>query len=266
MRPRHEANEKWVSIRARPRRLDDGAIVWDGLVLDDTPYRLAQLEVERSREELRALSRHTSSVREEEKASVAREVHDELGSTLTALRIDLGLLADRLPAEFPDLREKCAAMGRLVDSAVAATRKIVSDLRPGILDDLGLAATLSWQAGEYGKHTPLKITVDAPEADGEMDRECALTLFRIFQEALTNVARHAEATEVRVTLSESGTGRVLTVHDNGHGLAEDALSKPASHGIRGMRERARELGGDLSVQSRPGAGTTLVVTIPKPVP
>ena len=263
LRPAHEASEKWLSIRARPRRLDSGEIVWDGLVFDDTQNRLAQLEVERSREELRALSRHLQSVREEEKARIAREVHDELGATLTALKIDLGFVADRLPVNGASLRDKCASMSQLVDTAVAATRKIVSDLRPSILDDLGLAAALAWQAGEYRKHANLKITVETPDPDIAIERDCALTLFRIFQEALTNVARHAKATEVAVTLSESGSGHALTIRDNGAGIADDALQKPTSHGIRGMRERARALGGDLDVSSRPGEGTTLVVTIPK---
>ncbi len=263
LRPAHEASDKWLSIRARPRRLDSGQIVWDGLVFDDTQNRLAQLEVERSREELRALSRHLQSVREEEKARIAREVHDELGATLTALKIDLGFVADRLPVNGAPLRDKCASMSHLVDTAVAATRKIVSDLRPSILDDLGLAAALAWQAGEYRKHANLKITVETPDPDLAIERDCALTLFRIFQEALTNVARHAKATEVAVTLSESGSGHALTIRDNGAGIAGDALKKPTSHGIRGMRERARALGGDLEVSSRPGEGTTLVVTIPK---
>ena len=263
LRPAHEASEKWLSIRARPRRLDGGEIVWDGLVFDDTQNRLAQLEVERSREELRALSRHLQSVREEEKARIAREVHDELGATLTALKIDLGYVADRLPVNGATLRDKCASMSHLVDTAVAATRKIVTDLRPSILDDLGLAAALAWQAGEYRKHANLKITVETPDPDIAIERDCALTLFRIFQEALTNVARHAKATEVAVTLSESSSGHALTIRDNGAGIADDALQKPTSHGIRGMRERARALGGDLDVSSRPGEGTTLTVTIPK---
>jgi two-component system sensor histidine kinase UhpB len=263
LRPAHEASEKWLSIRARPRQQDTGEIVWDGLVFDDTQNRLAQLEVERSREELRALSRHLQSVREEEKARIAREVHDELGATLTALKIDLGYVAERLPTNGATLREKCQSMSRLVDTAVVATRKIVSDLRPSLLDDLGLAAALAWQAGEYRKHANLRITVETPDPDVEIERDAALTLFRIFQEALTNVARHAKASEVAVTLSESATGHALTIRDNGAGITEDAMAKPSSHGIRGMRERARALGGDLQLSSRAGEGTTLVVTIPR---
>ena len=260
----HEPTEKWVTIRARPRRADAGDILWDGVVLDDTANRLIQLEIERSREEQRALSRHLQSVREEEKASIARELHDELGSTLTALKMDLDGLLARLPAADAAAREEGATMARLIDAAVATTRRIVTDLRPSILDDLGLGVALRWQAGEYRKRSGIDIVVETPEPDLAVDRECALTLFRIFQETLTNVMRHADASKVVVRLAEADSGYVLQIRDDGVGMAEDALRKPASHGIRGMRERARQHGGDVSVTSAPGEGTTLVVTIPRP--
>ena len=263
MHPAHEATEKWVTIRARPRLSDSGGILWDGVVLDDTASRLIQLEIERSREEQRALSRHLQSVREEEKASIARELHDELGSTLTALKMDLDRLTPLLPRE-GDARGQGTAMKEMIDGAVATTRRIVTDLRPSILDDLGLAVALRWQAGEYGKRSATKIVVETPEPDIPIDRECALALFRIFQETLTNVIRHAKATEVVVRLSEADACYVLHIRDNGVGMPDDALRKPTSHGIRGMRERARQHGGDVSLSSAPGEGTTLVVTIPKP--
>ena len=263
MRSPREANEKWINIRARPHPADDGSTVWDGVIFDDTANRLAQLEVERSREELRSLSRHLQNVREEEKAQIAREVHDELGSTLAALKMDLDWLGDHLPANTA-LKEKRGSMLKLVESAVASTRRIVTDLRPSILDDLGLAAALRWQAGEYRKHSQLQIHVEVPNPSLAIDRERALTLFRIFQETLTNVARHAKATEVWVELSQTATAWVLQVRDNGVGLTDADLHKPTSHGIGGMRERAQQFGGAVSVSSEPGAGTTLVVTIPRP--
>jgi PAS domain S-box-containing protein len=267
LQPPHEPREKWVTIRARPRQSDDGGtILWDGVVLDDTANRLIQLEIERSREEQRALSRHLQSVREEEKASIARELHDELGSLLTALKMDLDELATGRAGNAGTIRERVTTMIELLDSAVATTRRIVTDLRPSILDDLGLAAALRWQAGEYRKHSDTKIVVETPEPDIAIDRECGLALFRIFQETLTNVMRHAEATEVDVRLAEADACYVLQIHDNGIGMPDDALRKPTSHGIRGMRERARQQGGDLTVASAAGEGTTLLVTIPKPTP
>jgi two-component system sensor histidine kinase UhpB len=258
----HESTERWINVRARPRRGDYDDVLWDGLVYDDTQGRLAQRELERSREELRALSRHLQSVREEEKARIAREVHDELGSTLTALRMDLDWMAERLPAGMEPLREKRSAMVRLVEAAVAATRKIVTDLRPSILDDLGLAAAVRWQATEFQKHTGVPIEVEAPDTDGTVEREAALALFRIFQETLTNVARHAKAKRVWVDLAISEEGYVLQVRDDGAGMNETDLLKATSHGLRGMRERAQQFGGDVSVSSQPGRGTTLVASIP----
>jgi PAS domain S-box-containing protein len=260
--PAHETNEKWINIRARPRKLD-GSVVWDGLVFDDTQARLAQLEIERSREELRALSRHLQTVREEEKARIAREVHDELGSTLTALKMDLDWLAEHLAGAPAPVAQKRAEIGKLLETAVAATRRIVTDLRPSILDDLGLSAALRWQATEFRKHTGMRVTVETPPSDHGIGRDAALTLFRIFQETLTNVARHARATEVAVNLAVMESALVLQISDNGVGLSEEDLRKPTSHGIRGMRERAQQLGGDVSVSGSAGAGTTLVISVPR---
>ena len=266
LRTPYESTERWINIRARPRRPDHGDVLWDGLVYDDTQGRLAQRELERSREDLRSLSRHLQSVREEEKARIAREVHDELGSTLTALRMDLDWMAERLPPDMEPLREKRAAMVRLVESAVAATRKIVTDLRPSILDDLGLAAAVRWEAAEFKKHTGVPIEVEAPDMDGAVQREAALALFRIFQETLTNVARHAKASRVWVHLAVNEKGYVLQVRDDGAGMDEKDLVKTNSHGLRGMRERAQQFGGDVSVSSQPGRGTTLVASVPTPPP
>ena len=262
MVPAHESTEKWINIRARPRKLDAG-VVWDGFVFDDTQSRLAQLEIERSREELRALSRHLQTVREEEKARIAREVHDELGSTLTALKIDLDWLAEHLEGAPAAVAQKRLAMDKLLETAVAATRRIVTDLRPSILDDLGLSAALRWQAAEFRKHTSVRVNVETPPSDQGISRDAALTLFRIFQETLTNVARHAKATEVSVSLAATDAAFVLQIRDNGVGVSNDDLRKPTSHGIRGMRERAQQLGGDVSVSGTPGAGTTVVISVPR---
>ncbi len=266
LRAAHEAIEKWISIRARPRQADDGAIFWDGVVFDDTQGRLAQLEIERSREELRALSLHLQSVREQEKSRIAREVHDELGSTLTALRMDLDWLRDRQDGQDLPTRDKYSMMHSLVESAVSTTRKIVTDLRPSVLDDLGLTTALRWQIGEYQKHTNAKLSLAAPEPDIAIDRERGLVFFRIFQETMTNVLRYAKATEVQVTLSETADAFVLQTRDNGVGIDEADVRKLTSHGIRGMRERAQGLGGNVSVIGVPGKGTTVTVSIPKPNP
>jgi len=177
--------------------------------------------------------------------------------------MDLDWLGEQLASAPEKVRQKRAAMGKLVDAAVATTRRIVTDLRPSILDDLGLQAALRWQAAEFGKHTGAHVEVEAPETDHRVDRDIALALFRIFQETLTNVARHAKATEVAVKLSANDDSLVLQIRDNGIGLSEEDLRKPTSLGIRGMRERAQQLGGDLSVSAHPGSGTSVVISIPR---
>lgn len=260
---RNVSGEKWINIRARARRSDANTVLWDGLVFDDTQARLAQFELERSREELRALSRHLQTVREEEKARIAREVHDELGSTLTALKIDLDILGEKLGPATEAARQKRAGMYKLIEAAVAATRKIVTNLRPSILDDLGLLAALRWEAAEFAKHTNMRVHLDAEEAAEQPGREGALALFRIFQETLTNVARHAKATEVWVNFAVTDDRFVLNIRDNGVGLSDDDLRKPTSHGIRGMRERAQQVGGDITVSSQPGSGATVVISVPR---
>jgi two-component system, NarL family, sensor histidine kinase UhpB len=261
--PRNGAGEKWINVRARPRRIDSGDVLWDGLIFDDTQGRLAQLEIERSREELRALSRHLQTVREEEKARIAREVHDELGSTLTALKMDLDVVSEHLANAPEAIRQKRVAIGKLLEAAVAATRKIVTDLRPSILDDLGLVAALRWQADDFAKHTGARVHVDAPETDHQPGRDVALALFRIFQETLTNVARHAKATELWINFAVTDDSFVLQIRDNGAGLSDEDLRKPDSHGIRGMRERAQQLGGNVTVSGQPGSGTTVVISVPR---
>src|SRR5262249_10522066 len=156
-------------------------------------------------------------------------------STLTALRMDLDWLGPKLKGLPEEIGQKRAAMAKLLDAAVTATRKIVTDLRPSVLDDLGLAAALRWQATEFSRGGGAKVRVEASESGPAMSREIALTLFRIFQETLTNVARHAKASEVAVRLTATDGVLVLQIQDDGIGLSEEDLTKPSSNGIRGMR-------------------------------
>jgi PAS domain S-box-containing protein len=264
LQPTHEATEKWITIRAKPRVNEHGSTLWDGVVFDDTQGRLAQLEIERSREEARSLSRHLQTIREEEKARIAREVHDELGATLTGLRIDLDWLIERDASVPQAARQKYSAMLALLESAVASTRKIVTDLRPSILDDLGLGSAMRWQVGEYKKHSEMRFNLQTPDPDLIIDRERALVLFRIFQETITNVTRYAKATEVDISLAQTDASYVMRIRDNGIGIADKDMRNPTSHGIRGMRERAEQFGGSLSVVGEAGKGTTVVVTVPLP--
>jgi len=233
---------------------------------DITAQKQLQLDLAASREELRALSNHLQSALEEERTRIAREIHDELGQQLTGLKMDVAWLGSRIarlhdPAA-PDLVAKTQAMRELVDAAVQAVRRTATALRPLLLDDLGLVAALEWLTGEFTARTRIPCSFAADEPARRCDRAVATALFRIAQEALTNVARHAGATQVAVRLRPEAGGLVLEVRDDGRGIAPDGGGGERSLGVLGMQERARLLGGDVSVSSRPGQGTTVRARVP----
>jgi signal transduction histidine kinase len=210
----------------------------------------------------RALTARIQALREEERARVAREIHDELGQTLTALKIDLAWWTSRLPEEPPALRETARRMLAMADTMIQTVRRMFTDLRPAILDDLGLVAALDWQAQDFQVRTGIQCQFSSDEDRSVLDPELATTLFRICQEALNNVARHAKATRVIIRHEQQADGLLLTVEDNGKGITEREIADPKSLGLAGMRERALLLGGDLTIVGRPGAGTTLRVRMP----
>ena len=205
---------------------------------------------------LRALTARLQSIREEERKRVAREIHDDLGQSLTSIKIDLASLIRTLPPA-----AMTESILRLVDQTIQSVRRIATELRPGILDDLGLVAAVEWAAEEFAARSGTKLRLDLPQEDLVIDQESATAIFRIFQETLTNVARHAEATEVEVRLGKEGDSIVLEVRDNGRGMNEE-LATAGSLGILGMRERALLLQGKLTIHSTPGIGTTVTVRIP----
>jgi signal transduction histidine kinase len=214
-------------------------------------------------EQLRDLTDYLQTAREEERAHIAREIHDELGQMLTALKMDLSWLAKRLPADVRELEMKAEAMSDLIDDTIQTVRRVATELRPGLLDDLGLVAALEWQAQEFEQRTGIECALHLGDEDVRLDRDRTTAVFRIFQETLTNVARHAEATELSVTLSEDPGGLILAVEDNGKGISEDLATNPKSLGLIGMRERARALGGDVTFQGVANLGTTVTVRIPR---
>jgi signal transduction histidine kinase len=201
-------------------------------------------------------------VREEERTRVAREIHDELGQALTAIKIDLTALLRELPTDKGPVVQRSQSVLKRLDETIQSVRKIATELRPGILDDLGLVAAVEWAAEEFQARTGTKCRVSLPDGEIAMDPERATALFRIFQETLTNVARHANATEVNARLGTENGDLVLEVHDNGQGIDEKELLAGRSLGIMGMRERAWLLHGDFTIGSVPGQGTTVKVRIP----
>jgi signal transduction histidine kinase len=226
--------------------------------------QLQVAERRQTEQQLRALAARLQRVREEERALIAREIHDELGQALTAMKMDLSWVVQKLPETEKRLREKIHSTLQLVDDTVQAVRRIASELRPGLLDDLGLSAALEWQAQEFQARAGTRCVVNLPVEDVVLDPERSIAIFRIFQETLTNVARHAAATRVEVRLRESETELVLEVRDNGKGIDPQEIDDPKSLGLLGMRERALLLGGQFEVSGCVGKGTTVTVRIPVP--
>ena len=227
------------------------------VILRDVTQRLRAEEALRaSREEIKELGLAANSVREQEKSRIARELHDELGQALTALKIDVVWLKQNLHAPSGDLAGKLTDMQLLVDGTVAATRRISADLRPLVLDDLGLAAAVEWLVQGFSSRTGIKCEL-AMGSDVELGEPYATAFFRVLQESLTNIAKHAQAKQVEVTLERDGDEVALHVHDDGLGFAAGAPRRAGSFGIMGLRERAALLGGDMRIDSTPGQGTTV---------
>ncbi len=233
------------------------------VILRDVTERVqAEEALRRSQEELRELASGMNSVREQEKSRIARELHDELGQALTALKLDVAWLSERLPAGDAAITEKLKAMQAMIDGTVAATRRISSDLRPLILDDLGLVPAAEWLVQEFTQRSgiPCELRVDSPEL--ELKDPHATTVFRILQESLTNVARHAKAQRVEVALGRTDGSVTLNVRDNGRGFSLDDPRRPNAFGLMGLRERVYLLGGEVRIESEPGRGTSIAVQIP----
>jgi PAS domain S-box-containing protein len=222
--------------------------------------RTAQLEVAYHHHQ--ALSAHLQFVREQEQARMAREIHDELGQALTGLKFELSRLAQRLHGLPGDLSEKAARLGAVVDETIHNVRRISSELRPAILDDLGLVDALEWHAEEFEQRTGITCTTKVPRQGLALGPDLRIALFRICQEALTNVARHARARAVRIVLARTRSHVVLEVRDDGAGIPQAALTDVKSLGLLGMRERARAFGGEVVIHGAPGKGTVVTAKIP----
>jgi PAS domain S-box-containing protein len=240
-------------------------------LLREANERLEQRVMERTGElsaalaKLRELSAYLDRVREEERTRIAREIHDELGSLLVGLKLDVNWLRKRV-ADDPELVRKCQGMGRLIEGAVDNVGRIITDLRPSILDHQGLWAALEWQAQEFAEATEIACEwrTSLPAELPEPDAPVAIAVFRIFQEVLSNIARHAHATAAHIHIGLEGEKLVLTVTDNGRGASACKLGRPGAYGVLGMRERARHFGGEVRIESGAGIGTTVTLAIPWP--
>lgn len=255
-------------IEASISQIRDGTGKLYTVMLRDVTERMrAENALKQSREELRDLSANLQNVREEEKTRIARELHDDLGQQLTALKMDLSAVELGLGgvvAPNTGVREQLGGMHRLIDSIVASVRRIAADLRPVMLDDLGLVPAIEWLANDFTRRYRIAVDRDIAPVDTAFTGTGATTLFRIVQEALTNVARHSDATNVKLALKVEDGYCMLRIADNGHGAPEhtrDAQERP-SFGLIGIRERAHMLDGTVTIDNRPGAGFTITVALP----
>lgn len=236
-----------------------------GIAQDVTERRMAEEEVRQSREKLRDLADHLQTIREEERTEVSREIHDELGQALTVLKLDLSLVEEKFRQGSVDkVFDLTRSMSQLIDETIQIVRRIASSLRPGLLDDLGLEAALEWQCQEFRDRSGLAFHLDLPSRPLALDSKRATTVFRIFQEILTNVARHARASRVEISLKEAPGEVLLEVRDDGVGITPEQYSNPKALGIVGMTERALMLDGELTFFGKPNQGTTVQLRVPLP--
>ena len=257
------ANRRTIDVQMTLKSWDQDRIYggYQGIIRDITQYKLYFEELLFSRQELRNLTAHVESLREKERTDIAREIHDVLGQHLTALRLDLSWIRKKLKPDETELAAKTAAMDGIINEIITTVRRLSSSLRPGILDDLGLPAAIEWQSEEFRKRTGYECEVLCSDI-GYLSEEKSVALFRILQESLTNIIKHAGASSVAISLAKK-TGQIeMVIRDNGRGLRSGDLNSRGSYGIIGMRERAKLFNGSFSIEGKEGAGTTVTVLIP----
>ncbi|MGB0129374.1 MAG: response regulator, partial [Rhodocyclaceae bacterium] len=221
---------KWINLRALPRRLENGQLQWEGVVFNVTQSKRTEEELRSSRAQLAELSSHLQLAKEEERERIARDIHDELGGNLVGIKFAVSMLASKLEGNSDQRRERVKGIEKLVDEAIATAGRVARELRPGILKDFGLAAAVECQAEDFSQRTGIPCKVLCADYDAAVEEPTSTALFRIFQEALTNISKHAQAKSVEVRLVQEDGDLLLEICDNGTGISPQALSKPRSYG------------------------------------
>ena len=232
------------------------------LKLEIEEHKSTQQHLKNSRDQLRNFSHQTQMAREEEKSRISREVHDRLGQSLTALKIDSRYIEKKIPPSLEEIKQGLHSMTQLIDSTITSVQEIAMELRPPILDTFGLCEAIAWQAGEYNKKLGIEFDLNCLQEHINLSKNLTTTLFRIFQEALTNIMRHAQASKVKVSLKQADENLIFLIEDNGKGIINEAIESPDSIGLIGIKERVFEYNGHVKFEGLPQKGTRVTVTIP----
>jgi len=260
------ANGEEFPIEASISQANEGGQHLYTVILRDVTKRKEYEDaLVRQRAELREISARVLEAREEEKTQIARDLHDELGQLLSAMKMDLAWLRERLPPDAQELADRALQMDAVLDRTVGSVRRISADLRPLMLDDLGLRDAVAWLAAEFSRHSGIRCALQSAEdaALNDVDRAVAITGYRVLQESLTNIGRHSKAQNAWVVLGAGGNWLQLEVEDDGRGIGETDLAHSRSLGLKGMRERVRFLGGSVEVARAPRGGTRVLVRLPR---
>lgn len=253
---------RWMDMNGELLYQNGQPFKYIGTAMDITLHKLAEEELRLLNEQMRELSAHLEYIREEERTHIAREIHDELGQQLTGLKLAIAWIRNNIREDQDKLNRHLDEMMEMVNTSIQSIRKIIVELRPGILDDLGLEAALEWQSKEFETNTGISFTFVSELQDTELPRNVVTTVFRIFQESLTNIAKHSGASKAYAYLYTEEGRLILEINDNGKSISLENKEKPGKFGIMGMKERAAMLKGSLTVQPLPGGGTGVTMIIP----
>ena len=262
LRARGKQKQKWIRVLAAAPELTKETITWTGNVCDVSREHELESALKRSREQLSELSSYLEAGKEEERERIARDIHDELGSLLVAIKIEAALLSSKLPKNLAALKMKAQSIESLLDQAMGTASRVARELRPGILKEFGLSAAIECQAEDFSLRTGISCRAQCDDEGLEIEERAALAVFRIVQEALTNVAKHAHASLVALRLYQNRRQLIVEIRDNGRGISNADLHKPKSFGLRGIRERVRSLNGDLSIAPGEQGGTHIMLSLP----